>query len=275
MAGLRELKNRLSSIQTVGQLSGAMRTVSAAKYSRVSAVRGQFKAYADACSGLMDTFGTELSQAIPCGNPDGPKCYVVLAGNRGLCGGFNVEIISYASELLKQEQGAYKLITVGKKAESGMREAGFRIDKAYSFPDVPSFADCRELLGFLKEAYGAGEISSVHMVYQKFINMLSREAVTTQILPMGGPEGAGAGQTLFVPDKPTVLKAAALSCVDSAIFAILLEASAGAQAATLVAMRSAYDNAQESILALETEISRRRQSEITSSVIETSAEVME
>lgn len=275
MAGLRELKNRLSSIQTVGQLSGAMRTVSAAKYSRVSSVRNQFGPYADACGELMDAFGAELSQAIPCGNPDAPKCYVVLAANRGLCGGFNVEIISYATELLKQEKGPYRLITVGKKAESSLKEAGFQIDEAYSFPDVPAFDDCRQLLASLKKAYTAGEISSVHMVYQRFINMLSRKTVTKQMLPMGASEGAGAGQTLFVPDRPTVLKAAALSCVDSAIFAILLEASAGAQAATLVAMRSAYDNAQESILALETEISRRRQSEITSSVIETSTEVME
>lgn len=275
MAGLRELKNRLSSIQTVGQLSGAMRTVSAAKYSRVSSVRNQFGPYAAACTELMDTFGEELAQAIPCGNPEAPKCYVVLAANRGLCGGFNVEITSYATELLKQEKGPYRLITVGKKAESSLKEAGFRIDEAYSLPDVPGFDDCRGLLNSLKEAYVAGEISAVHMVYQKFINMLSREAVISQILPMGASKASGMGQALFVPDKPTVLKSAALSCVDSAIYAIILEAAAGAQAATLVAMRSAYDNAQESILALETEISRRRQSEITSSVIETSAEVLE
>lgn len=275
MAGLRELKNRLGSIQTVGQLSGAMRTVSAAKYSRISSVRSQFGPYARACGELMDAFGPALSQAIPQGNPDAPKCYVVLAGNRGLCGGFNVEIISYATELLKRETGPYRLITVGKKAESGMQEAGFTVDRAFVFGDVPEFSACSELLAHLRGSYMAGEISSVFLVYQRFINTLTREAVTRRMLPMGASEASGPGQSLFLPDEPTVLRAAALACVDSAIFDVILESSAGAQAATLVAMRSAYDNAQESILSLETEISRRRQSEITSSVIETSAEVME
>ena len=275
MAGLRELKNRLGSIQTVGQLSGAMRTVSAAKYSRVSSVRNQFLPYATACNELMEAFGPALTQAIPCGDPEAPKCFVVLAGNRGLCGGFNVEIISYATELLKQETEPYRLITVGKKAESAMQEAGFTVHRAYSFADVPSFSECSELLTQLRGDYMAGEISSVTMIYQKFINMLTRQAGKSQILPMGDVEASGTGETLFIPDQNTVLRSAALSCVDSAIFAIILEAAAGAQAATLVAMRSAYDNAQESILALETEISRRRQSDITASVIETSTEVLE
>ena len=275
MAGLRELKNRLSSIQTVGQISGAMRTVSAAKFSRISTARGGFSLYAEACGGVMDTFGAELSKAIPQENPEAPKCYVVLAGNRGLCGGFNTEIISYATELLKAELEPFKLVTVGQKAETAMQEAGFNVDKAWAFADVPDFDECAGLLKWLKSGYMAGEISCVILVYQRFINMLSREAAEKQILPL---TDAGAGEDegcLFVPDCPTVLKAAAQACVDSAIYGVILESAAGAQAATLVAMRSAYDNAQDTVLRLETEISRQRQSEITSSVIETSAEVME
>lgn len=274
MAGLRELKSRLSSIETVGQLSGAMRTVSAAKYARVSNVRNQFLPYGQACGALMETFGRELAEAIPQGDPGAPRCYLVIGGNRGLCGGYNVELISYAGEIIRGETEQCQVIALGKKAESGLQEAGIPVDAAYSVSDVPDFSQCEELFSRLREDYVTGKISGVTVIYQKFVNMLSQTPCTRQILPMVAEHGSGS-EVLFLPDRETLLGQAALRCVDSALFSIVLEAASGAQAATLVAMRSAYDNAQESILALETQISRKRQSDITASVIETSTEVIE
>ena len=272
MAGLRELKSRLSSINTVSQLSGAMRTVSAAKYSRVSSVRGGFLPYAQACAEMMERFGSDLAAAMPCKNPEAPDCYVVMAGNRGLCGGYNVEILSYAGEILQTAERPYRLVVVGKKAEAALSEAGYPIDAVFSPGDVPTFEGCREMLSYLREAYAAGEISSLRLIHQRFINMLSRETVCQEVLPLGGDAPQEGPGTLFLPDRDTVLKNAALNCVDAVIYSAVLEAAAGAQAATLVAMRSAYDNAQESIADLETEISRRRQSDVTAGVLETASD---
>lgn len=272
MAGLRELKNRLSSINTVGQLAGAMRTVSTAKYSRVSGVRREYEPYAQGCRALMRRFGGELSAALPCTDPDAPVCYVIMAGNRGLCGGYNAEIQSYGGTLLKEETRPYRLVTVGKTAETYFREAGFFVERAFDIPDVPDFDACRELLSYLRDGFTGGEISAVYMVYQKFINMLSREVRKEQILPLETGEAELREEALLIPDGPTVLERAALSCVDSVLYSCILEASACAQAATLVAMRSAYDNAQESIADLEAEISRRRQSEVTAGVLETASD---
>lgn len=270
MAGLRELKNRLSSINTVGQLAGAMRTVSAAKYSRVSGVRGGFSAYAEGCEALLRRFGGDLE--ISCGDPKAPVCYVVISGNRGLCGGYNTEIQTYGAELLRQETAPYRLITVGKTAQRYFMDAGFPVERAFEIPDVPDFEAVRPLLEQLRDGYTGGSYSAVYLVYQKFINMLSRETVKQQLLPL---ETQGVGQqsdALLLPDRPTVLHSAALSCVDTVLYACILEAAAGAQAATLVAMRSAYDNAQESIGKLETQISRRRQSDVTEGVLETASD---
>lgn len=271
MAGLRELKKRLGSIQTVGQLAGAMRTVSAAKYSRVSSVRSSFEAYARGCEAMMVRFGPELAAALPQKDPAAPPCYVVMAGNRGLCGGYNVELQAYALELLRQQTGPCRIVAVGRKAESALLEAGFPLERTFLIPDVPTFDSCVELFSYLRECYAAGEISGVFMIHQRFVNMLSREPVCRQILPMGSGEAGDGSQPLFMPDRATVLKAAALSCVDSAMYSVVLSAAAAAQAATLVAMRSAYDNAQESISDLETQISRKRQSEVTNSVLETAS----
>lgn len=224
---------------------------------------------------MMAEFGPALASALPCGDPEAPDCYVVIAGNRGLCGGYNSEIIAYASEVLEGLDKPWRLVTVGKKAEASLREAGFSIERSFEIPDVPDFEACRELLDYLREGYLRGEISSVRMVYQKFINMLTREAVTADILPMTANTVEQESDDLFLPDKTTVLKAAALRCVDSLLYSTVLEAAAGVQAATLVAMRSAYDNAQESIADLETEISRKRQSDVTAGVLETASDFME
>ncbi len=272
MAGLRELKARLGSIQTVGQLAGAMRTVSAAKYSRVSTVRTGFGTYAESCRSLMDRFGPALSEAISQGDPEAPICYVVVAGNRGLCGGYNAEILSFGAETLRQEQRPWKLITVGKTARRYFEEAEFPVERAFEIPDVPEVSGCRELMDHLRQGYVAGEFSGVILVYQKFINMLSREARQEQILPLAVGDSPSGGRVLMVPDRQTVLNAAAVACVDAVLYSCLLEAAACCQAATLVAMRSAYDNAQESILDLETEISRKRQSEVTAGVLETASD---
>lgn len=271
MAGLRELKKRLGSIQTVGQLAGAMRTVSAAKYSRVSNTRNAFSPYAQGCGALMARFGPELAGAIPQGNPEAPMCYVVMAGNRGLCGGYNVELGAFAIQYLKNVEVPFRVVAVGHKAESALQDGGFPPDQVFCLPDVPDFDSCGELFSCLREGYISGEFSEVHFIHQKFINMLTREPVCVQILPMGSGDASGKAAPLFLPDRGTVLKAAALSCVDTAMYSAVLSAAAGAQAATLVAMRSAYDNAQESISALETQISRKRQSEVTNSVLETAS----
>lgn len=272
MASLRELKKRLGSINTVGQLAGAMRTVSAAKFSRVSNIRSGFLPYARSCDAMLRRFGAAVAEAIPCGNPEAPGCCVVMAGNRGLCGGYNVEILSYAAEYLRSLPADCRIVAVGARAETSLREGGFSVERTFILPDVPEFAACGELFSWLREAYTAGEISSVSLIYHEFVNMLTRKPTVRQILPM---EDCGSGATdteaLLLPDRETVLKTAAVSCVDSVLYSAVLSAAAGAQAATLVAMRSAYDNAQESIANLETEISRKRQSEVTNSVLETAS----
>ncbi len=270
MASLRELRKHLKSIRTTEQLAGAMKTVSAAKFSRISGVLEGYKPYADACREMTARFGTSLAAVLPCANPDAPACYVVLAGNRGLCGGYNLLLLDYADEVLSKAERPYRLIACGKMAAAHFAS---QTNDVFPYPDVPDYDACMALCERLRTAYTAGEISSVTLIYQSFENMLTQTPVTYRLLPLSDvPAGEELPEdgTLYVPDRETVLKSACLRCVDAALYAVILEACAGAQAATLMAMRSAYDNAQESSAKLETVISRKRQSEVTASVLETS-----
>lgn len=273
MAGLRELKKHLRSITTTGQLAGAMKTVSSAKYSRVNAALVRYREYAEGCDAIMEQFGGALTAAMPEGVTDAPAYYIVATSNRGLCGGYNSNLLSYAESFFREIEGAdFRVITLGRMAENYFAEHGRETFKSFPLPDIPSFEGCKELLDFVWDAYSKGEASCVTFIYEGFRNMLTQTPKQRQILPLTeeqDTEAAADSDLLCIPDRATVMKSLCRSMIDAAVFETVLECAAGAQAATLIAMREACDNAEESASALELEISRKRQSEVTASVIET------
>ncbi len=276
MAGMRELKKHLKSVNTTGQLAGAMKTVSSAKFSKLSTAYASYSEYANACSEIIALFGTSLGKILPCKNPDAPECYVIIASNRGLCGGYNTALLSYSDEIiteLNQSGKNYKIITVNKIAEAYCREHGIKIEKSFILPDVPDYQSTEPIRAYLTENYTNGTFSGVSFIYERYKNTLTQIPTLKKILPLtsGGEENqtTPAPDAYFIPDKTAVMKNACMTCLNSTVYSLLLEAATGAQAATLMAMREASDNANDTSAAIELEISRKRQSEVTSSVIET------
>lgn len=270
MASLLELKKHLHSIRMTGQLAGAMKTVSAAKLSRLNGALQSFSGYRDLCRSMTVRFGRDLSEIFPCRNSDAPRCFVVLGANRGLCGGYNIELYNHVEAVLREVSGEYLLIVVGKHAVNHFREAGYSIHAEYILSDSLHYEDCTALFGEILSLYENGAVSSVELLYQQFVNMLTQSPAVHRLLPVAADDtDAAEPETLYVPDRQTVLKAAASICVHADFYAHILEAGAGNQAATLIAMRSAFDNAEASAASLESAISRKRQSDVTSSVIET------
>ncbi len=282
MATLRELRKRLASISITKQLAGAMKTVSAAKYAKIETVLTRYKPYADTCRALTKTYGGAMTDYFPCVNPDAPPLYIVLSSNRGLCGGYNSELFRYVDEVLSVAVKPYLLIVCGKMADG---RYGERAMESYTLPDVPDFTDCLPLFSKIRALYTGGDISTVTFLYEHFQNMLTQTPCSRTVLPFDADTVnpsqesdnagtvSGTGDMLFYPDRETVLSCACLSLLNVSFYSVLLEAAAGAQAATLIAMRAANDNAAESATKLEIAISRKRQAEVTSSVIETASGV--
>ena len=268
MASLQELRKRLRSIQSTGQLAGAMRTAATAKYAKVGRVRDEFTAYAGACGDmlrLLGSIGLERRTTTPA-----PRdCLVVLSGNRGLCGGFNAELLRFLEEELRQRKDPV-LLVCGRKAAQFLRERGTAFEE-FPLSDVPTFDEIRPLAERLRELYVEGEVERVLVIYQSFRNMLTQTPAAVQLLPEAETDGEGSDAPLYLPDRETILAQLSVNCVDARLFDLALENSAGAQAATIMAMRSACDNAAESAAELEITINRRRQAEVTSSVIETAS----
>ena len=268
MASLQELRKRLRSIQSTGQLAGAMRTAATAKYAKVGRLRDEFTPYARACGNMLRLLGSagverETEKIAP------RDCLVILGGNRGLCGGYNAELLRFLEdELEKREEPV--LLVGGRKAAQYLRERGTPFEE-FPLSDVPAYDEIRPLAERFRALYVSGEVERVLVVYQSFRNMLTQIPAAAQLLPESEAAGEEADTPLFLPDRETIGAQLAVSCVDARLFDLALENSAGAQAATIMAMRSASDNAEESAAELEITINRRRQAEVTSSVIETAS----
>ena len=267
MATLQELRKRLRSIQSTQQLASAMRTASTVKFSKVNRIHGNFGPYAKACRDMLAHLG---SAGIPRETEDvsSRDAVVVFSGNRGLCGAFNTELFRFLDQTLA-DMDSPLLLASGRKAASHLRELG-RVYEEFPLPDVPDYQDIKPLANRIRSLYTSGQANRVLAVYQHYENTLIQKPQLRQLLPESGiPEGRDDASLLYFPDRATIGAQLAVSCLDAQVFDLAMENASGAQAETLVAMSSACDNAEATAADLEITINRRRQAEVTASVLET------
>lgn len=263
MAALTDLKKRLRSVQTICQLAGAMRTVSSAKLARLSAASAAFAPYAEGCRELLVSSGAILT---PQKGTD-RTLVILLSGNRGLCGSYHNDLFAFFRSLAEPEGQDY--IACGKMAAGYCREKGIPLLESFPVSDVPDYAEAEALADRILDLYCSGKVGRVLFVYGEGVNALRQEPRQLELLP--GDAESEPGDLLWVPDPETGKAGLAEFCLRAQIYSLLLRGAAGVQGATLVSMRSAYDNGKKSAAALETAINRLRQTQVTSGVIETSS----
>lgn len=266
MATLRELGKRLKSAETVLELSGAMRSVSTAKLARVGSLRAACAPYAEGLRAAAALAGRS-GESAPTG---GGKLFVLLSGNRGLCGGYNHELFDFfEAEVLKKERDPV-IATCGEKAAEYCREKGISTAAHVRVSDVPSFEEARSFSDALRGLCERTGAASVFIVYRRFENMLRQPIEIRRFLPAESENG-GESEVLFIPDRETAADSLFELALAADAYDLLLSCASGAQAAGVMAMRSAFDNAKLSRDKLESELNRLRQAGVTASVLETAA----
>lgn len=270
MATLAELEKRLRGVETAGQLASALKTVSAAKLSQANALFSSFSAYSGVCLELTQTYAEEFGEVFPCKNEKAPRCIAVFGTDRGLSGSFNSELFPLLDKAADEEGDKIFLVS-GKTAAEHLTGRGVEIKQLYALPDVPSFADTEAVRTDIARMYAEGEISCAELLYMRQINSITWKPTLEKILPFSAGNVAEE-ETLFLPDKKTVLGDCASLALGALIYAAALETAVSAQSATLIAMRSACDNAEETSARLGKAIHSKRQAQITESVIETSSD---
>lgn len=274
-----DIKRRIRSIQSTQKITRAMEMVAAAKLRRA---QGNLLASRPYARKLTEVLGRLIQGAGDFSHPllkapeEGKIGCVVFTGDRGLAGGYNVNILRLAQGFVDSidDKDESALIILGKKGRDYFRFRKYPIMQDYiSIGDVPTFIQAKELARQLMEWYQDGTLREVHLFYQKFQSAIQQIPTRIQLLPL---EAARAGEEandeeieyIFEPSPEDVLGTLLPNFVEIQVYEALLEAKASEHAARMTAMGSATDNAEEMIEKLILSYNRARQAAITTEISE-------
>ena len=258
-ADIKQLRTRIKSVDSTLHLTKAMGLVASSKIRKATDSMNKGKQYADALGEMIGRLAnSEDCRKMPymAKREGGKICLVVIAGDRGLAGGYNANIF----RLLREYPDA-EIISIGKRA---CDRFGGQLHHAEHY----SYADAMALAQELCERFCAAEFDRLGVVCTRYHSMMSQEAYVNWLLPLVPESRGGADDAIFEPDAPTVLNAVIPEYIAGMILACVKESFASEVAARRVAMDSAGKNAQEMIDRLGLEYNRARQSAITQEITE-------
>jgi F-type H+-transporting ATPase subunit gamma len=224
--------------------------------------------------------GADVAHPLLESRPTRRAATLVLTGNRGLCGGYNSNIVRQSVALLGQWRSEHvpsHVSVSGKRGISALRFRGVEIAERYTqFEDKPEFAAVAPIGRAYLEAYVAGEIDRLDVVYTKFHSIARQEAVTETLLPLAPPQAAADGAKArlasdeydFYPSAASILEEILPASFLSRLFKCFLDAAVSEQVARMVAMKAATENAGGLIKSLSRQYNRARQSQITGEIME-------
>jgi F-type H+-transporting ATPase subunit gamma len=282
MGSLKEIKNRITSISSTMQITSAMKMVSAAKLKRAQDAITQMRPYAEKLQEILGNLSStlDLSENAYSEQRTVKNAYIIaITSNRGLCGGFNNNIIKRVNALLNDSEYTNyntKVIAVGKKVNDAFKrsEANYRpegIGGAEEMFNDLTFERSSELAQFLMNEFEAGKVDKVVLIYNKFKNAAVQEVMTEQFLPIVANESeeeASAGDYIFEPSKAEIVEDLIPKSLKIQLFKALLDSNASEHGARMTAMHKATDNASELKRTLTLEYNKARQAAITNEILE-------
>lgn len=279
MAKARELKGRIRSVQNTRKITRTMEMVATSKLKRAQDRVAAARPYAEHLGEVVRRLiNPELAARYPIlRQPENPKraAVLLLTGNRGLAGAFNVNLIRQGRDLLRDLRGKgieAELHVSGKKGIAFFRFMGENLGSAVSdIGDRPAAADAERLVGSLMERFVNGELDAVYVVYAQFKSALSTPPTTLQVLPVQTPEGEDEGRTvdyILEPGADEILGKVLPLYVRNSVYRALVETTAGFYGAQRTAMKNATDNAGDMLESLTRTYNRVRQAAITQEIAE-------
>ena len=289
MAGGKEriLKERIRTVRATKKITRAMELIAASRIVKAQARVTAAVPYSEQITEVVKDLaagGASSSSPLLSGRDEiKHTCYVVIAADRGLCGGYNSGVQRAAEGEVKADVlrgDDYTIIPVGKKAEGYFRYREYSLGKAFEgFSAQPTYADAREIGEHVVDLFVSGKVDKVELVYTRFISVGSQEVILRPLVPLsadtvaggdgkaGSSDGSG-GDYEFEPDPETILDTLLPRYVEARVYAALLNAAASEHAFRQRAMKSATDNAEELIKSLSTVMNRARQDSITTEIME-------
>ena len=308
----KTIKRRIKSIASTKKITKAMELVEGTKMRKSVALAMMSREYAKSITDLVQDVRALVdptSHPLLAGRPQSTSTLVlVAASDRGLCGGYNSQVVKKALEFLRGRTESLRLITAGRRADQAVKRAGYEILASFeAMSNAPSFERTRPLGKFMYDEFMSGRADRVFIVYMDFKSAVVQVPIVKQLLPIipeqelkenmnnvGAPlagaqppeteaeeegwyknkqdqEANDQSEILFEPDPKTVLNSLLPRLLETQVYQSLLESSASEHSARMMAMRNATDNASDMLQDLSFTYNQARQATITREISEISA----
>ena len=273
---MKEIKTRIKSVESTKQITKAMELVSSSKFRKAKERAESARPYFNTLYNTVQDIAKNTSNSRNVFLKErkvNNVCYIVIAGDRGLAGGYNSNILK--AVIAHNKLGTGKVITVGKKAKESLSKRGYEVIDYIESVEKCVYEDANRVAQTAMEAYKNGEVDEVNLVYTEFISALSQEPKIVKLLPVTIDNTntekevkKGRAAVQYLPSADAVLGYVLPKYVSGSVYGAIAESFASEQAARRTAMESATDNANEMISKLELVYNRARQAAVTQEISE-------
>jgi len=301
MAKARALDRRRKSVKNIRKITRTMELIATARFKKAMDRSVASRDYTLRLAKILENIAAATAGGDGAGSslgfshpllevrPTKRTAVLVLTGNRGLCGGYNSNIVRQAQAILGQwrsENVGIHTAVSGKRGISALKFRGVEIDERYlQFEDKPEFDQVAPIGRAYLEEYSAGKIDRLDVVYTRFDSIARQAAVTEMLLPLKAPEapsaaareasaakaaarGLASDDYDFYPSAQSILEEILPASFMARLFKCFLDSAVSEQVARMVAMKAASENAGGLIKDLSRRYNRARQSQITGEIME-------
>lgn len=280
MSDITNIKNVIQSTQKTKKITRAMELVAASKLGKTQTKMNEGRSYADSINEMIRhvaNSNSEYRHPFLQQRSEGKNGYIIISSDRGLCGGLNNNLFRKILSDLKSEQNINACL-IGRKATQFFKQLDLNIvSQADNLGDSPSVTQIVGIAQNMIKAYNNGEVNHVTLCYNRFINTMVQKPVSLQLLPIPTEKlesdktalnNADCWDYIYEPEAKVVMDLLLERYIESQIYQAVIENIACEQAARMVAMKSATDNAQKVIDDMKLVFNKARQASITQELSE-------
>jgi F-type H+-transporting ATPase subunit gamma len=277
MSGAKEIRTKIKSIKNTQKITRAMEMVAASKMRRAQDRMAASKPYAQRIReviGHLANANTDIDLPYTKVRPVKRAGIIIVSSDRGLCGGLNNNLFKRAVQFMQEyrDQGVeMDFSIIGNKAMGFFKRMGGRVvAQATHIGDAPELTSLIGSVKVMIDAFINGEIDCLHVISNEFVNTMTQQATVAQLLPFPKTEVVQTNQWdyLYEPSAASLLNALSQRFIESQVYQAVVENIACEQAARMVAMKAASDNANDLITDLQLVYNKARQAAITQEISE-------
>ncbi len=280
MAGAKEIRSKIASIKSTQKITSAMEKVAVSKMRKAQQRMAAGRPYAERIRqviGHLAYANPEYRHPFMVERPVKRVGYIVVSTDRGLCGGLNINLFKVLIKNMKEwhdQKVEVDLCVIGNKGASFFRSFGGNVVAAIgNLGEEPSINDLIGSVKVMLDGFHEGRIDRLYLVSNKFINTMTQKPTLDQLLPLAADDSAepvkkGQWDYLYEPDAQQLLDALLVRFIESQVYQAVVENGAAEQAARMIAMKNATDNAGELISDLQLVYNKARQAAITQEISE-------